>query len=180
MKEVKGQFKYSASGKKYFDEWYPEFRANQEKTPDETGTTERLQDHVLKLAMLYQLAEDYRELVITKENIERSISLCNLVLKSGKRNFIESSPGELEGRINMGKVLTILIGKPPDFVISRANLLRQSLGQFNINDLDIAVEYLKQGELIVEYTHKNKPFYKLTTRAITEYADAIREQFKKP
>ncbi len=64
-----------------FDDWYDEFSSTKRamETPDETGTLNRFDASVLKVAMLLSLAEHPR-LIITAEAVNEAIKTCEKLL----------------------------------------------------------------------------------------------------
>lgn len=64
-----------------FDDWYDEFTENKRsmETPDETGTLNRFDASVLKVAMLLSLAE-HPKLIITADAVNEAIKTCEKLL----------------------------------------------------------------------------------------------------
>jgi hypothetical protein len=164
LKDVKGEFSWTDSGKRMFKEWYQELRENEDKRrEDDTGTEQRLNDHVLKVAMLLQLAEDKENLIITAENVKKAVDLLLDIARNSKRNLIVD--GKSASKDHVAAVLRTLMTRPGE-PYTREAILSQNWGHINIIELDVAVESLKQMAFVAEYNSGGQQFYKLTPKGV--------------
>jgi len=164
LKNVKGEFSWTDSGKRMFKEWYQELRENEDKRrEDDTGTEQRLNDHVLKIAMLLQLAEDKDNLIITAENVRAAVELLTDVSRSAKRNLIVD--GKSASKDHVAAVLRTLMTRPGE-PYTRESILSQNWGHINIMEFDVAIEGLKQMSFVEEYASGGQQFYKLTPKGV--------------
>ena len=164
LKDVKGEFSWTDSGKRMFKEWYQELRENEDKRrEDDTGTEQRLNDHVLKVAMLLQLAEDKENLIITAENVKKAVDLLLDIARNSKRNLIVD--GKSASKDHVAAVLRTLMTRPGE-PYTREAILSQNWGHINIIELDVAVESLKQMAFVEEYASGGQQFYKLTPKGV--------------
>ena len=65
---------WSPEGAQLFDKWHTSIREN-DTGQDDTGTFERLPDHVLKVSMLLQMAYDYETSGPLPDVIDEAIDL---------------------------------------------------------------------------------------------------------
>jgi predicted transcriptional regulator len=164
LKNVKGEFSWTDSGKRVFKEWYQELRENEDKRrEDDTGTEQRLNDHVLKVAMLLQLAEDKDNLIITAENVRAAVELLTDVARSSKRNLIVD--GKSASKDHVAAVLRTLMTRPGE-PYTREAILSQNWGHINIMEFDVAIEGLKQMSFVEEYASGGQQYYKLTPKGV--------------
>jgi hypothetical protein len=78
--DVQGEFKLPKTAQKYAEDWYQSRAPEWEKLGDKrlAGYYQRKHVHVIKLAMLVHLAYS-DELIITKDDIENSIAILEMV-----------------------------------------------------------------------------------------------------
>jgi hypothetical protein len=164
LKNIKGEFSWTDSGKRVFKEWYQELRENEDKhKEDDTGTEQRLNDHVLKVAMLLQLAEDKDNLIITAENVKKAVELLLDIARNSKRNLIVD--GKSASKDHVTAVLRTLMTRPGE-PYTREAILSQNWGHINIMEFDVAVESLKQMAFVEEYVSGGSQFYRLTKKGV--------------
>lgn len=84
LSHLNGEFKISDDSRKYFDQWYRDFRFSIKGNKDPTGTLNRFDDSVWKVAMLISLASN-PELFITQEAIEEAIVKCEKFVGSARK-----------------------------------------------------------------------------------------------
>jgi len=173
LSEIKGEFQWSPSGRQVFEPWYEQYRIRGDAdNSDTTGTEQRMNDHVLKIAMLLQLAEDYNELTITGRHVATAIALCEEVAKNAKRNLLTEGKSASKDHV---KVVLESLFKSKDFTSSRSLMMSNNWGHINTIELDVAVESLKQMGFLEEFTHKDQIYYKLGPKAIKIFFSQIQE-----
>jgi hypothetical protein len=94
LKEIallKGQFTMSNEVRRYFDEWYKAFRAANAR--DNTGTLNRFDDSVLKVAMLISLGTN-KELEITEEMLTEAIGRCETLVGNVRKTTMAAGKSE--------------------------------------------------------------------------------------
>ena len=113
VSKVKGEFKWSEDGKRTYKDWYTSFRQREEQTSyngDRTGSDQRIQDHVCKVAMLLSLA-DNTELLLREKHINEAITICTQFVVDAKKANL-SSGGKSVMAEQTGIVLSFLIKQP--------------------------------------------------------------------
>lgn len=156
IKDVKGQFYFTKKAGALYNEWYHGFR--DVEFLDKTGTAERLQEHVKKVAMCISLAKKL-DLRIELEDIRESIAVVTEVLGGTKR--ITSGAGKSEIADKMHAALTLILSAP-EGQISREELLVKGYGDFDVTELDRIIETLIQTKFLQQTGTAGKPVYKVT------------------
>lgn len=156
LKDLKGGFKWCQDAKNHYVDWYMDFRPQEHD--DKTGTTERLPDHILKVAMCLALSRG-TDLVLRKLDIEEATKLC-LKLKHSIKTLTSSGKSTSASQT---KVALQLILKSLDGKIGREELLQKGFGDFNATELDSIVETLIQTGFI-EQVGTKEIVYKISKR----------------
>ena len=154
ISELKGEFKLDEEAIELFDEWYK--TANSEESDDNTGTYERLDSHILKIAMLIQVGTTC-SLTITKETIQEAIEYCAFMVRSATRT------AEGKGQNPLGAVAKEIIG---DLLnkdeISRAAILRKYWKDITAEDLNKIEDTLEQAGALDHIIRDGTKYYRLT------------------
>lgn len=137
---LRGQFEWHPDAAKYYDDWYKDYNKRQEKREhkDETGSSNRFEDHVLKVAMLIALA-DRGELELTVPDIEKSLDVCHQFLFTVDKLMITPKKGVKN--INAAKIVLrelLLAGKGKG--IKRSQILQRYWGEINAQQLDQVID----------------------------------------
>jgi hypothetical protein len=143
---IKGQMVLESESKSKYKDWYIAYNEKMENSTsdDDTGTSERLHDHILKIATLLSLSErDDR--IITPQHIEDSIDLCTTFTSSVKRITLGRGKSETSDKTRI--VLEYLIAQP-DFSCTRKQLLRARYGDIDAIDLDKVIDTMNQAGII--------------------------------
>jgi len=138
-----GIFKYSDGGKELFREWYEHHR--REKYDDRTGMTNRLHDHVLKIAMCISLAENHRGLILEESHIQTGIDLAMKSMRS--INYIVKG----SGKSALGSIthqVAMAVYDAPQHKITRNMLLFNNYGDYSAAELDEVIMTLEQSGMI--------------------------------
>jgi len=179
ISQLKGEFQWTEEGKDVFRAWHADF--NPRAYEDPTGTVNRIEDHILKLAMIHALSREARlrldgpdiskaiELILGQpapESAEENISSSTLRNSARMSTNIHSTP---VGKINIRVIETLM--KEPDLTATKRKVLARNKGHFDIYELDRALETLNQAGA-VEMFRKDKEFcIKLTERFLDHYQD---------
>jgi hypothetical protein len=166
--KLRGEFAWTKSGKLCFEQWYTEFRGRD--VQDDTGTVERLHDHVLKVAMLLQISVDMDNLVLGDDVVNEAVQIVETLGVNAKKNFLVD--GKSASKEHIGIVLKQLF-KSKDFQITRPVILQRCWGHMNVQELDVAVITLQQMSYVTELSIKNVTHYRLTEKAIKHYLSEV-------
>jgi DNA-binding transcriptional ArsR family regulator len=174
-----GQFLISDEGKKIYDEWYYPYNNNIEAgtVVDDTGTSGRLGDHVLKIAML--LALSYKnELLLSGEDITLAIETCTQSTTSARKIMLPGQNSKDGIGLKMAIVMQELIGVG-EKGLSRTKLLQRRYGDIDYQDLDRVIETLSQGNIIDIEREDGQMIYKLSPEKLAYYRGKLEEKKRK-
>lgn len=141
---LKGQMRLEAAAKVKYKDWYLEYNSNENE--DDTGTADRLHDHILKISMLLSLAER-DDLIITPIHIDNAIELCTAFTTSVKR--VTLGKGKNEDSEKTRIILDYLLGQP-DYSTTTRRILRAKYGDLDAIDLDKILDTLERAGIITK------------------------------
>lgn len=166
------KFFWSKEAASVWKTWYMHFYGGGHT--DKTGFSNRLKDHILKVAMCLSLAEN-TNLVICENNIEESIERTQSLIYATRR----VSDGK--GKDPLGPQAKIILDhliRAPEHQLIRRTLLQKGYGDFDSVVLDRIIDttFLEQGWVTKEHVQisiKGKTswewLYKMTPEAIRQY-----------
>jgi hypothetical protein len=175
ISRITGQFVFSHNGKEIYDAWYNEFSTNDYS--DNTGTIERLHDHVLKTAMLVSLSRK-TDLVLEEADIQEAIQSCQDFVPGARR--VAMGGGSSVSAQGTSVVLKELLSrKDKGYCMSRIKLLRKHWGYFDAYELDRIVESLENQKAItlkfVDNGNGRELYYFLTQAVVDNYLKMDKE-----
>lgn len=168
LKEVaklEGPFVWTDEAKDVYREWYMEFRGK--KHEDKTGTSNRLHDHILKVAMLLSLSRRL-DLTLQPEDLQDAINACFGFMINVTKTIL---PGKSQLSDSTRLVMYELINRE-DHKITRQKLLQKFWGDFDSVELDKVAETLQQAGLIIGRKSGQGIEYHLSEVAIRKYLEA--------
>jgi len=77
--QVAGRMQWTQEAKDFFEEWYTSLGEREVVPGPVAAARERMQDHLLRLAILLQLAETKKKLVLEKHSIELALKILNTI-----------------------------------------------------------------------------------------------------
>ena len=160
LAKVKGDFKFSDIGRKFWVKWYTEVRGK--KFHDPTGAINRLPDNVLKVAMCLSLSES-PELIIDAVHIAEAVERCMALTVDSRR--LTDGKGASELGIPTKLVIWTLF-KLPSHEIEKGKLLRMHYGQFDTYSLDRIIVTLEQAGLAKCFQRDKKVWLKMPDEAV--------------
>ena len=153
ISKAEGEFHLTASAKKFFVDWYMDFEP--ESMGDRTGVLNRLNDHILKVAMLMSLSRDLN-LVIDLDDVTRAHEQCMVCVSNVQRAI--AGVGLAPSSASMAIVLEELLSNDE---MSRAKLLVSHYGDFFADELDRIVETMTQADALLVEQRGGQVYYKL-------------------
>jgi Protein of unknown function (DUF3987) len=167
LSNLNGQIKWTPEAAQLFDDWYVDLAlTNDHGSDDSTGLVERIDTHVLKIAMLIHLAGS-TELILEKPDIERAIELCSPLLDmEGKIQVNRSGDSKSE---QTKLTLKLILNEKK---ISRRSVL-QKLWKDGINseELNKIVDTLVEAKIINSVMEGKTIYYSPTKEALKIYGD---------
>ena len=170
-----GQVKICRDAKDLYKLWYSEYNKTLEENPDNdpTGLSERLHDHVLKIAHLLSLS-DSNDLYITRDHTERAIELCTGFIINTK--LVVSGKGKSENA-NKNKILIDYLLSQPGYAAERRKILSAKYGDLDAIDLNNVVDTLSQAGIIEQSADiKGAPIYRISDKFAEQFKAAIEQR----
>jgi len=151
LSKLTGEFKIDLETRNFFDRWYRDFRYSTENSVDKTGTLNRFDDSVLKVAMLISLGTT-PELIITKKAIEQAIELCERLVGNVRKATLASGKSQWAGE----KALLIEeLLKRDNHAITRQQLNKKYWMHANADEWDKIVVSLETAGMVRLETYGN-------------------------
>jgi len=176
VSKLRGELYMEPNTRKFFHDWYLEFRENAFKVKDETGTLSRLDDSILKVAILISLGT-VPEKVIHMFAIEKAIDICSKLVGNIRRAFVP------DGRSLFTQEKFLLINELVNregHMITRAQLNRKYWMRASMADWDTITDQLRVSEQIDITVIGNQVAYKMPDKVVEEwkahYAGKIRKE----
>lgn len=166
IKSLKGIFKITDEGRKFYDEWYNKTCPELEKSAGNTGAEGRVHTNVLKLAMVLCVA-DTGSLQIEKRHIEVAISQIQSLFVNYRRLTLGSGKSkEAEPAVIMLKILW----ESPNYTASRQDIMYRAWAEMSDSVCDEVTKTLLSAGLINTFEDKkNMMHYKLTQASIDHF-----------
>jgi hypothetical protein len=149
MKEVaklRGEMKMEVPQRVFFDKWYKSFIKSVKDSgmKDATGTLNRFDDSVLKVAFLISLSSS-TDMIITQDALEEAIEACEKIVGNVRRTTMGSAPYEW---VQHKTVLIQEILSRTNFTITRQQFLAKYWMMANARDWDLIAESLVEAGFI--------------------------------
>jgi len=168
LAKIKGEFKWTKETGEFFHNWYIDFDAT--RPDDSTGTYNRIDTGILKVAMLLSLAKNL-ELKMNMDALQEAKAEClNCARGARQVSMGGSSTTSSQTRIVMQALLA-----HPDHRLSRTQILRKYWGDVDSFTLDIVVQTLLSANIITDQHMGKEVFYKMKDEIVNEYIDYARK-----
>jgi hypothetical protein len=174
ISEAVGQVKLTKEAKTLYKAWYAEFnkKLDEDTSNDETGTSERLHDHILKIATLLSLS-DSNDLVVTNTHLSKAIELCTGFTTSVKRITIGKGKSEFSDK---NRIFLDYLLSQPGFKALRRKVLSAKYGDLDAIDLDKIVDTLSQAGILEIESSREGPIYKLSEAYSQQFKDYLEKK----
>jgi hypothetical protein len=151
ISQTKGEFTWTPEGKELYRAWYSKF-SEQDNSDDNTGTLERIHDHILKTAMLISLSRK-PDLELRFSDIEEAIRACQDFVPGAKRVAL----GQVGKSISAPGTAVLLreLILNAEHQITRTAALRKFWQHFDSFELDRIAESLEAQRAISLKPHRN-------------------------
>ena len=149
--KVKGEFAYTTEAMEAYEKWYAGHRKqldNPDLHEDKTGTTDRIHDHILKVAMLLSLARS-PELVLELDDIDQAIDACMTSTSSVKQITAGGAGSDSSEMAKKAREVLRALLSAPGYRLKRSRLLRKLWGVLQARELDEILDTLDQQEAII-------------------------------
>jgi len=174
--KLKGEFQMDLPTRIFFDQWYKDFRGSTVNSIDKTGTLNRFDDAVLKVAMLISVAQQL-ELRITKEAIEEAICYCEKLVGNMRR--ATAKEGKAEWTEQKWLVMDELL-KRDGHAISKQQLHRKYWTEVNtVSDWDEIMKSLEGAGFIRIEQNGPNILYTMPEKVVAQWTNYLKGKEEK-
>lgn len=163
LSQIRGKFQWEENAARAANDWYINYQET--KGEDKTGTSNRMKDHIMKIAMLYSLSRD-PELVIKLPDFERALDTCTKLTVNVNKALIGKGNQTLAPATALVIKELLQYGK-----VNKSTLLRQHWGEMDIFDLDKIQLTLLGAKAITVEVEGPDTFYVITPEFKQKYDD---------
>jgi hypothetical protein len=170
ISKLEGSMIWSDEAKVTYNEWFYPYRES--IVDDKTGTHDRMNDHVIKIATCISLARKL-DMVLEEEDIADAIVACSSLSNTAR---------QVAGMQSTGSAITALM-KPflmimfsaEGYSMTRKKVLQKGFGEFDSNELDRVVETLNQMGFVVQLTGGKEVKYQITKLCVEWWEKNVRK-----
>ncbi len=172
LAKLRGEFTMDMESRHYFNDWYRDFRTSikQQELKDSTGTLNRFDESVLKVAMLISLGHA-PELVITKDAVTEAIDQCEKLIGNVRKATMGS--GKSSSAQEKAIVINELLERDPH-VISRQQLNKKYWGRATSEEWDEIMKSLHVAGIVEIDTVGNTIIYRMSNERVEELRRHLR------
>lgn len=150
-----------------FRVWYKNFEEARRQIKDPTGTLNRFDDSVLKVAMLLSLSKS-TNMIIDSETMESAIAICE-TLVGNIRKVTSGRTGDESSDTMRKRILLEEVYSAPNNMISRTRLLKKYWAQGNSDEWDkCAATFIEAGTIVIDKIGESLVF-KMPDEIVKEY-----------
>lgn len=157
VSKLDGAVIFTPEARKFYEDWYIDYREKSRKRDDKTGIIGRLPANAKKLAMIF--AANELSVTITKENVEAAVDEC-VALIPNYSAFVFSA-----GKSTVAECGAIVLDElSRETMLTRKEIIRRHWMDFDIEILDKTVAALEAGGSLQTTMARNDISYILTAR----------------
>lgn len=171
VSKVKGEFHFEEKAEDVFSDWYKEFKSKDQQ--DDTGTDNRMKDHVLKLTMLLSLSERL-DRVATESHVSEAIRLCNELISGSNKARLGAGKNPIAEQTSIIVKYLLENGN----YCARSFLLRKFWGQLDAFDLDRIEVTLESAKAWTIQNNGKEKTYQLTPQFVEQIIGKKEEEKK--
>lgn len=167
ISNLKGEIVWSNQAALLFKSWYAEIASSTRESEDTTGLVERIDSHVLKVAMLIHIARS-RDLILEESDIQESIAACSPLLGEEDRVSVSrSKEGDTSERLKLVLGFILARGKISRIIV----LQRLHRDGITAEELNRLVDTLVEAKLIKSTMEGKIVYYEPTREALQIYSN---------
>ena len=164
LAKLKGEFKWTKDSADYFRTWYRDFKADQPE--DITGTYNRIDTGILKVAMLLSLAKNLKP-EMDLDCLQEAKAEC-LYCARGAHQISMGGSSTTSGQTRT--VMQALLSHP-DHKLTRTQILRKFWGDIDSYTIDLVVETLLGAGVINVSRNGKDAIYTMKPEIVKEYLE---------
>lgn len=160
LSKLTGVMKWSKSAVDTYNEWF--YRYRELEIDDRTGTNDRMNDHVIKIATCISLSRT-KDMVLEEEDIVDAIAACSNL--SNTARTVAGMTGK-SATSSATKSFLMIMFLADNYEMTRKRILQKGFGDFDSYELDRIIETLTQGGWVVQFQGGKEIKYRLTKPCI--------------
>lgn len=157
---LEGNIKWSKEAEDKYNEWFYPYRES--IVEDKTGTHDRMNDHIIKVATLISLARK-KDMVLEAEDIEDAVSACTSLSNTARKVAGMSGKSSIASHV---KSFLAVIFASKDYEVTRHVALQKGFGDYDSSELDKVIQTLIDTRFIQQSGGGKTVTYRLTKTAI--------------
>jgi len=168
LSKLAGTMAWSDSAADVYDEWF--YRYREAEYDDKTGTHDRMNDHVIKIATCISLARK-KDMVLEYDDIVDAIAACSSLSNTAKKVAGMQGQSEVSKHI---KAFLMVMFNAPNNELTRQQVLQKGFGDYDSFELDRVIETLSQTGFVVQKQGGKDIKYQLTKTCIALWDKKMR------
>jgi hypothetical protein len=166
--KLRGGFDWNEEAREIYEGWYQSV-SEKDSGDDDTGTTERIGAHVLKVAMLLHVARELT-LILEPKDIEDALEACSPFISSAATVTIGhgTSKPALEG----AEILKEIIYAKR---VARKDILKRHWANITAVELDSIMDTFIQAGYVIEGMENNVKYYYIADKILEAYMEHKRQ-----
>jgi hypothetical protein len=160
LSKLSGPMIWSKEAKRQYNSWFYPYR--EADIEDKTGTYDRMNDHVIKVATCISLSRKC-DMIIEADDIVESIAVCSSLSNTAKK--VAGMQGKSSASSAIKAFLMIMLSAE-NYELTRKQVLQKGFGDFDSSELDKTIETLTQTGFATQLSSGKDIKYKLTKACI--------------
>lgn len=156
LSKLNGSMVWTDKAMDVYDAWFYPYRDSD--VDDKTGTHDRMNDHIIKVATCISLARK-TDMILEEEDIEEAISACSSLSNTARK--VAGMQGKSSIAVLIKSFLMIMLSAE-DYSLTRKQALQKGFGEFDSSELDRVIETLTQTGFVHQTQGGKDIKYKLT------------------
>lgn len=150
ISKLQGEMKWTKGGVKAYNDWFYPYRESD--VDDRTGTHDRLNDHIIKVAACISLSKK-KDMTIDEEDVVDAIAACSSLSNTARK--VAGMQGESSTN-SVTKAFLFQMIAAKDYTLTRKQALQKGFGEYDSSELDKAVETLTQAGWLTQVSGNSK------------------------
>lgn len=168
LAKLNGEMQWTVEAKAKYNDWFYPYR--EADIEDKTGTHDRLNDHVIKIAACISLSRK-TDMMLEEQDIEEAIDACTSLSNTARK--VAGMQGKSETSTLIKSFLMIMF-QAPEYTLTRKQVLQKGFGDFDSAELDKLIETLNQTGFVAQLTGGKEIKYKLTKNCIEWWEKTVK------
>lgn len=160
MAKLEGSMRWTSEAKKAYNTWFYPYRESD--VEDKTGTHDRLNDHIIKVATCISLSRKL-DMVIEDEDIYDAVKVCSALSNTARQ--VAGMTGKSSTSSPVVSFLKVMFAAP-NYQLTRKQVLQRGFGNYDSIELDKIVDTMVQTGYLVQPTGGKEVSYKVTKLCI--------------